>query len=92
MAKRIHLRGSGAQSASLQLKVEAISLDWRKTVPEEVMLEHTDRVALFDAWDEMDRAAQRIQTAQAADITAAAERLEAARLKMRDALHKAINF
>lgn len=55
-------------------------------------MEQAERVALFDAWEEMDRASQRIQTAQAANITAAAERLEAARLKMRELLHKAIDF
>lgn len=42
------------------------------------------------AWDAMDAAAQRIQTAQASQMTAASERLEAARLRMRSAIQVAL--
>lgn len=42
------------------------------------------RVSLYEAWTAMDQASQRILTAQPATMTGAAERLEAARVALRE--------
>lgn len=42
------------------------------------------RIELYDAWSEMDRAAQRLMTAQVASTATAAFRLEDARAKLRE--------
>jgi uncharacterized protein YdcH (DUF465 family) len=42
---------------------------------------------LIEAWDEMDRASASVLTAQPSSMTERADRLEKARLKMRDVIH-----
>jgi hypothetical protein len=45
-------------------------------------------VALLTAWDEMDNAAQRMETALPSQMSAAVARLEGARLQMRAAIQR----
>lgn len=47
----------------------------------------TDYEAVMEAWDDMDNAAQRVQVALPSQMTAAVERLDIARIRMRNALH-----
>ncbi len=46
--------------------------------------------SLLEAWDEMDRAANRMITALPFQMTEAAERLEAARKAMREAIYASV--
>lgn len=48
---------------------------------------HEDYTKLLQAWDEMDRAANRMITALPFQMTDAAERLDAARKEMREAIY-----
>jgi len=50
------------------------------------------RVELYDAWNTMDQASLRMMTAQVSTASLAAERLEAARAKLREVVFSVTNF